>query len=554
MAILLPSPEQLETISTLRRGDLAEVPYPVLLLALAEHSRSGVLEISRRPVSKRVVLVDGSPVDCRSNLIHETFGPFLESLGKLTAEQVHAYTSQAMVKGVPLGEVLLAEKVLGASDLYRLLQQNLARKLLDGFTWSSGEFTFTPDQGEGADTTLRVKVPQLVLTGMLKLGELETAQSGLAPWHDKRLRIAPQRRERLDELRLPGRYDQLVQALGKSHGLHELLLATSLSPAEVVRVVYVLALLGIVAPDESGSSEVAATAAGSPAKTPKAAVARPAAPVPPSLPPAPARSAASPKPPEPSRQPDAPAAAPPAAGGPVVDVESVRNYVLETYLSYRRKDAFELLDLEESASNAEMEVAFLAFARRCRPFQLEELGEKDLAEKGRLLLLAAAEALGELKDVDKRNALITRRRTLREERTKRPAAETHIKTDLLDPSLQYRKGLAALESGQLDRALQLLRFASDCDPQNALYLAEAAHCAFIKDSFLNGAKSMKELEQAVRLDDSCGAAHYYLGEEYMEAGRFDDAERHLRRSIKLLSPDRRPIEALKQLATRRAKR
>jgi hypothetical protein len=516
MAILLPNRDQLEAISTLRTGDLAEIPYPVLLLALAEHQASGFLEIQRRPIKKRITLVKGAPVDCRSNLAHETFGPFLVSMGRITEEQHQQLTSRSLLRGVPLGEVLLAEKVIGASDLYRLLQQNLARKLLDAFTWTSGEYTFTPDDVTAVDTTLRVRVPQLVLTGLLKLGELETSQKGLESWHDQALRLDPEFEARLVDLRLPGRYQQLVDALQAPRGLHELLLATSLSPTEVVRIVYALGLLGVVAP----ASRIRPPATGE---------------IPlPVMAPAPVVVAA------------------PAV--PSFDLEAARNYVLEAYLSYKRKDAFELLGLEDGASNGDMEAAFIELARRVKAFQLEDLGEKELAEKACLLLVAAAEALGELKDVERRNALIQRRRLRREEREKRPFGESHIKTDLLDSNLQFRKGRQALEAGQYDKALQLLQFASDCDPQNALYLAEAAYCALLKDPALGANKAVRDLERAVRLDENCGLAHYYLGEAYIETTRFDDAERHLRKSIKLIAPDRRPIEALKQLTIRRAKR
>src|SRR5690606_6958987 len=109
---------------------------------------------------------------------------------------------------------------------------NLARKLLDGFSWTSGEFTFTPGDVDGADTTLKVRVPQLVLTGLLKFGDLENAQAALAVWGDQALALDPAHSARLVELKLPGRYSQLIEALSKPRAMHELLLATSLSPTE----------------------------------------------------------------------------------------------------------------------------------------------------------------------------------------------------------------------------------------------------------------------------------------------------------------------------------
>ena len=59
MSFALPSRQQLEAIAAMRQGDLGEVPYPVLLHALSEQHLTGALEIQRRPVKKRIVLIEG---------------------------------------------------------------------------------------------------------------------------------------------------------------------------------------------------------------------------------------------------------------------------------------------------------------------------------------------------------------------------------------------------------------------------------------------------------------------------------------------------------------
>ena len=41
---------------------------------------------------------------------------------------------------MPFGEILLEHGLVSAVDLFRILQQNLAKKLLDLFTWNEGEF------------------------------------------------------------------------------------------------------------------------------------------------------------------------------------------------------------------------------------------------------------------------------------------------------------------------------------------------------------------------------------------------------------------------------
>ena len=58
-------------------------------------------------------------------------------------------------------------------------------------------------------------------------------------------------------------------------------------------------------------------------------------------------------------------------------------------------------------------------------------------------------------------------------------------------------------------------------------------------------------QETLRRDPNCGLAAYYAGEISRETGFYEDAEDYFRRAIKLMSPDRRPIEALKNLSTAR---
>src|SRR3954452_6333516 len=121
--------ERWEQIATLAEGQLADVPYASLLLALSRAGRSGVLELHRKPVEKRVIFAEGVPVDCRSNLVHETFGRFLVGSGRRSEEDFRATLHESLSREVPLGEVLLERGLIDGGELFRQLQQCLARKL-----------------------------------------------------------------------------------------------------------------------------------------------------------------------------------------------------------------------------------------------------------------------------------------------------------------------------------------------------------------------------------------------------------------------------------------
>lgn len=549
---MIATAARLDEIAELREGSLLEVPFAPLLLAHSLRQSSVGLELRRRQVWKRILIENGVPVDCRSNLAHETLGRYMVSEGKISDEDFTACLGRSAARGVFLGEVLIENGLVTAADLFRILQQNLAKKLLDLFTWNEGEFRWI-DDAPAAESPLKVKVPQLILTGLTKLAPQEEVDMSVAPLVGKKLVLHPSPPFPVDELRLNAHQTQIAAALrAPGRRMGELAELTQLPVDEITRALYALSVLGVVTTADTLPKDLSATGSFPRPATvaqplqgmpPAAAPGVPPATVPVAVPPATAPMPAIPATPAAATV-ALPIPIPPAADP---DAERRRNEIMAAYLSYRRQDAFDLLGVPEEGTAAAFEGAFLAFARRFAPWTLDST---ELAEKARDLFLSGARAYAELSDAEQRNTLLYRRRTLREERARRPAASFAIKTDLLDSESQYKKGKALMEAGKDREALVLLEFAADCDPQNGIYAAELAYCRFLVSSAQAG-RALKDLNETLRRDPNCGLAALYAGEIERQAGSAEKAEAHLRRAIKLMSPDRRPIEALKALSTER---
>ncbi len=514
---MIPNADQLRTIARLQHGDLAEIPFAVLLYALAVHQRSGVLEIERKPLRKEIILEDGVPVDCRSNLLHETLGRFMVTQEVLTEEQAQICLAKSATRGLPLGEVMILEGLISASDLYKVLQQNLAKKLLDGFTWRSGSFRLLPELPE-VDSPLKVNAPQLVLTGISKFALDQEVNEAVGPLVGKTLYVHPSPPYPLDELHLTNEQKQLTTLVEGGKRVDELAATTTIPFDKIMRLLYSLAIIGIVVPEE----QMPATPAAAPTPTP-----------------------------EPAPVPEAPA----AAVAEAVDPTEVRNAVMEAYLKYRKQDAFDLLGVPETASLVDIQQHYLDFSRRFAPWSFTTPPLESLAEKAEDLFLAGGMAMGELCDVERRNALIARRRTLREEQEKGPDPERFaIKSELLDSEVQFKKGKALMEVEKFHEARQQLQFAYDCDPQNSIYRAELAYCRYMDVPSVETEKSLNSLRETIRIDPQCGLAFLYAGEIHRELGNVERAEYYLQKAIKMMMPDRRPIEALKALQSKSKKK
>lgn len=532
---------------------VAERPFAALLLAHHAAGTTGTMQARRGPVDKRVVLERGVPVDCRSNLAHETLSRYLVALGRLREEDANAALAESAWRGVLLGRVLTERGLVDGAELTRILQQNLAKKLLDLFTWPDGEVAVTTGAAESL-SALKVKVPQLVLTGVTRFMPQIAIDRALAPLGGVALRRAHGTEPILAELRLGAREMAVLAALEPARTLEQAATATGLEIADVARSLYALTLLELATPDRPG-----AALAREPARPPVPSAPRPS----PASPPAAAPTGAQPATPT-GAAPDPATSAPPAASSPLVEPDpaaaqaraALLNRVSSLFLDHRHQDAFDLLGLAEDSPTAELEARFLAFARELAPWRFEEPGLRLVADYARELFLAGVRAYAELSDQARRSELALRRRLAREEHDRsQRAAHHHIDTDLLDPALQFKKGMVLFEAGKLKAGLQQLEFAADCDPQNGRYRAEVARCRFALSPSTSGRQALEELREAERVDPSSVELFLYHGEIAAELARWEEAETAYRQAAKLLGPeDRRALDALRDLAPRRKKK
>jgi len=510
---VIPTADQLAAIAGQERGDLARIPFAVLVRALAAAGRTARVDIVRKPLIKSILFEGGVPVDCRSNLLHETFGRFLVERGDLSDQEASALAAETTRSGLPPGEVLIRDRRMRPSEVFRALQANLAKKLLDGFTWRQGSFRIQRSTTR-AESPLKVKVAQLVVTGIVKLARQEEIDQGVAALVGKRLVLHPDPPYSLADIRLSEAQRTVARSLLRGKGLAELAAESQLPFAEIGRLIYALAVLGIVVPEDR-RDEPSMRISGTDTK----AVAR--------------VSRVLPR---------------PSSGD---ELQAVRDEVHMAYLRYRTQDAFALLGLEETASAVEMEDAYLAFSQRFAPWRFSgELAV--LGEKAEALFLAGGRAFGELSDPDQRNALRARLKQRRQGGGKKPAADRFaIRSELLDPAVQFAKGCSLLAAERFAEALELLAFAYDLDPQNSRYRSELAYCRFRHHPH-EARTVLEELDDTLRINPNFGLARYYRGVILGEQGELARAEEDLRRAIKLMRPDRRPIEALKELVARKA--
>ena len=498
-----------------REGRVAETPLPLLLQAIFAEGRTVVLELRLRALEKRISFEDGSPVACRSNLLHETLGKFLVEKRKLTEEQYQEALRESVETGQRMGELLVKKKRLQPFELYKLMQANLALKILDAFRWAEATWRLV-GESEPAELALRVNPAQLVLTGCAGFVPFDVVASQLAFPDDKRFALVAKPPHALSELKLSPKEARLAQVLRRRPTFDEATRETGLDVEEAMRRLFALATLGIVDLAEAVPEAAAPTAtATTPAATPT--------PIPTSTPTAEAED----------------------------DDPELRDALVTAYLDHRKKDPFDLLGVEEDVPALELRRAFLALADRFSPLRFRS---PDLKETSVALLAARARAYGALAEADQA-ALWRKRRAAAAERAKgaagRPstAEQFRISTELLDASSQYQEGLRRLAAGNARGALEQFQYAADIDPK-PLTRAHLAWTRYLVDPEGAAKAALAELSDVTRAEPGCGRAHFFAGEILRARGDWGEAEEAYRRAHRADPGDRRAqelaLEAMRQ--------
>lgn len=527
--------QQLDAILGTRAGSLVETPYPILLLALAMREKSAVLLLRRNQLEKEIVFDGGSPVDCRSNIATETLGRFLVSAGKLSEHDCHAALAASASRGVPLEEILSERKLIPPTELYRMLQQSLGRKLLEPFSWKSGSYDISYDVAP-VESALRVRVPQLLVTGIVKVETQDSADEAVAFVSGKYLAISPDPLFGLEDVRLTQEQQKVLEAARRGTPFAEIHSTSGVAADDVNRIAYALLLLGVVM-----VTERPVRAMPPPVELEHPFRARPPAAVPSAVvPPVPA------PPQHRAIEPQKPAVAPATA-----------EEVMASYLAYRRKDAFELLEVAETDGLLHFNRAFLRMSDKFLPSRFDERAPDGLRDKAQDVFLAAARAYAELSDPERREALMKKRAWKREQAVAasaapagaaaKPAAARPLrKAELIDPEALCKNGRELAAAGKLREALSSFEMAAECDAQNGTYAAEAAWCRF--QLLISPAPTaLKMLKNAIRIDPRSGLAHLYAGRVQAALGNRLEAQAYLNRAGTLMPDDPRVAEALKNL-------
>jgi serine/threonine protein kinase len=196
------------------RGQLDPARLPTRLFHLAVRRETGALALRDGKRKKRVFFVEGSPECVTSTSKAELLGQFLIRRGQVLRMELEMALAMLPRFGGRLGDALVGIGVLRPIELFRAIHDQTQERLLDVFTWKSGEIGFARGVRSQEETfPLGVDTYELIGRGIRYGYGYEELDAMLGPIREEVLEPVPVPPVRLEMFRLPDVEAGVIEAV-----------------------------------------------------------------------------------------------------------------------------------------------------------------------------------------------------------------------------------------------------------------------------------------------------------------------------------------------------
>jgi len=160
-----------------RRGDLAQVSMPRLLVALHVAQATGAVTVQRGAVKKILLVEKGAPIYAASNVAGERFGAICVRRGVIGAEPLAALRREDPV--AKTADLLLKARKLTGAKRAELTTAQIRAIAWSTFEWRDGQYDFQLARPPPGLLHLGLSMADLLLEGMVRASTLPLLQAEL---------------------------------------------------------------------------------------------------------------------------------------------------------------------------------------------------------------------------------------------------------------------------------------------------------------------------------------------------------------------------------------
>ena len=475
--------------STGLSGSLQDLPLPALLHHLHGLRATGVLQLANGKKRKWIQLRDGYPRAVRSNLINECLGNFLVRDGKIS-QAAFAESRRRTRPGRLQGEILIAMEILSEEEIAAGLRAQADEKLFEAFSWQSGTYRF--EQGaslERANTLGVERSPaNLILRGVRERFPLKLIEEYICSHADCFLAPAESPFYQFQEVDLDPEHEELLASLDGTRRLAEFLKAD----ADLKRTLYAMLAFGLL---ELRGGELPS------GKRP------------------PRREARLPQ---------------------DVKSEDLRARLTAQVDQMRNQNYFEILGVDDSATEEQLRAAFEKRAAHLHPDQYRRSGEA-VAHLASEVFAQLNQAYQTLADPRRCSEYV-----LDQRKGERDVERQKKSEQALEAEVRFQEGQRLLSQRAYERALVVFGRALELYPEAGEYHAHYGWTLHLchPDQPDIAYEAIEHVRRGIKLAGQRETSYLFLGRLCKVIGRVEVAERMFARAVQL---EPGCVEALREL-------
>jgi|GEM_PF-1325925 len=228
------------------RGELRGLYFPRLLIDLYRAGDTGVLTIESR-VKLKIYLKDGFPVCAEGGEFETALGRIFLDRGIITEEVYQSAVEKGIGSGRKIGHVLVQMGSISPHELNTILEEQAREKILSGFSYVRGFFSFEPlAELPKSMITYRVSPLEILMEGIRRhvgLVRLEHIFQLDKPDPIK-IHINSEKKRELDQSPLVARELRFIHILKEGMNVEEVLACSMLDRFDTLRMLYFTYLVG----------------------------------------------------------------------------------------------------------------------------------------------------------------------------------------------------------------------------------------------------------------------------------------------------------------------
>jgi tetratricopeptide (TPR) repeat protein len=568
-------------------GDLESVSYPSLLANFYQSKQSGVLEINSRDRLK-IFLIEGVPVFAEGGDVETALGRMLLDGGKISEANHEKALEIAMENKQRLGEVLVGMGLISPHELNSFLEVQLKEKIIRGFSYTQGTYSFTQESGFGDRmVAYQINLPQLLYDGIKRCIEAENIEKiFFKKEKNPFVELSPDLRTQVDIIGVGPKEQRFIQLLKDKEGMSTIVKTSRLERDETLKLLYFLYLLDLLKVSGVPSSEVK--------KLPRKLEEREAVKEEIKIPPEDiivleeeipeteslgtkkgsdikekqpgdsftgervinadeknqnearevkkrARKEIEIKVDYPSEEIDKRKIeeiklAPQTEEEKKRKKQSIIDDILDLYSNLSEKNLYQLLGIRKEATKEEIKASYFSLVKKFHPDANPDF-KKDVREKAEEIFTKITSAYETLSDGQKRREY--------DSQDEVEKVKSQVKL-IYDAELAYKDGESFLKQRRYREAEEKFKEAVSLNPAEAAYIGALAWTKFLgeadKERVLNEVK--KQFEKAISMNPNVAENYFYLGNVYKHV---DDVERAEANFLKAVQCNPDFIEAKREL-------